>query len=173
MAAAMVLSDQPLLLPLLILTEATRWHLLLKSLHFPRWIGILSEGQVMRAGFSQHPEYCLLRGGKALCEDWKDSWIKRMHPLNAHHRFLLVPSFLSAVKNRRAFSSLSIAICPENPVEPFWEGLRGKACSCFLNSLGKRAKPPFFHLPLKMCLISRSAPSVSESSFSDFLTLCC
>ena len=36
MAAAVVLSDQPLLLPLLILTEATRWHLLLKSLHFPR-----------------------------------------------------------------------------------------------------------------------------------------
>lgn len=36
MAAAVVLSDQPLLLPLLILTEATRWHLFLKSLHFPR-----------------------------------------------------------------------------------------------------------------------------------------
>ena len=135
MAAAVVLSDQPLLLPLLILTEATRWHLLLKSLHFPRWIWILSEGQVMRVGFSQHQgslEYCLLLGDKALCEDWKDSWIEKMHNLNAHHPFLLVPSFLSAIKQEYIFIpdplrsvqktrlNLSERICEGKPAAVFW-----------------------------------------------------
>lgn len=124
------------------------------------------KGQVMRAGFSQHPGVLPpSRGGKALVRTERTLELEE-YIINAHHRFLLVPSFLSAFQNRRAALSSHIPLnLSRKPVEPFCKCCR-ESQQLFSELLRKRAKASFFHLPLKMCLISRSAPSVLESSFS-------
>lgn len=129
---------------LLILTGATRWHLLLKSLPtFPSESGSLQkqeapEGDLANTGTW---EYCLLlsHGNRSFSRGTKGVNFKT-HACIKH--ITLSCSFPLRSNSMSGFSSLSIVICPEKWLK-HWEGSGGKtpvALSEFLGQEGSRSE---------------------------------